>query len=587
MIIIKILILRYYELIKILKKNNKNFSLLNLTNEYVENLNNITILEKKQLNKETMIEKYNNFIGDLNCKYNSFLWWAETISSKNLYMSFLYVNIYKLLQFINCINSIKKDNDLIILVDNEYLFKQIKHYCKNNNVKYKSKRKKMIDSRIIKNNLTFLIDRWIKKIIINKELKKTIQKKINKTDSCNIIRTWIDKRSFNEYGFSTVYLGKLNLYLKDKNILILAGILSDFNQNIENIKTYNLLNNSIIIPQDYFLKYIDYIKVTFLQFKNIKHFKNTKFNGEDISYLINGEISEARYTGKARDNLLYYYIAKNLSKQLNCNTFIYSFENHGWEKLTILGLRKYSKSFIIGYQHSSIFPRLLNFFPSKKETNIIPLPNKIITVGNKTKELLEKHGNYPDIIKSGCALRYEYLFNKKLKHKSNNKKILVVLSVDVSETIQLLKFICKSFKDQPFKIILKEHPLTPLKNILYYKHLNIPLNFKLSSKTIDYLLKDVDIVIYSGTAVCIEALTMGIPLIYVDINEFYNCDSLYECNYLKWIARKENDIIKIINDIYDMDITEFNKLQTLAQEYVKNYFLPVTKDKIGEFINEK
>ena len=580
-----IFVLNRNELKNFLKKNNKNFFLLNLSNDECIN-KNITILQKKSLDKEMMIKKYNNFIGDLNYKNNSFLWWAELISSKNLFISSLYINIYKFLQFTI---SIKKNQDTIVLVDDEYLMKQIKYYCKNNKIKCKSKRKNLNYIKIIKNNIKFLIDRWIKKIIINKQLKKLIQGKIDGKNSYNIIRTWIDKRSFdNKNNFHTVYLGKLNLYLKNKNILILAGIISNFNQNINNIKKYNNSNDSIIIPQDYFLKYIDYIKVIFLQFKSIEHFKNIKFNGEDISHLINGEILEARYTGKARDNLLYYYIAKNLSRQLNCNTFIYTFENQGWEKFTILGLKKYSKSFTIGYQHSTIFPRLLNLFPSKNESNIIPLPNKIITIGNKTKELLEKYGNYPkNIINSGCALRYEYLFRKDLKHKSNHKKILVLLSVDVLETTNLLKFIFKSFKDQSFKITLKEHPLNPLKNILYHEHLNIPLNFKLSNKTIDYLLNDADIVIYCGTSVCIEALMIGIPVIYLDINEYYNCDPLFECSYLKWIAKKEDDIIRIINHIYDMDITEFNKLQILAQEYVKNYFLPVTKDKIGEFINEK
>lgn len=555
---------------------------------------NLVLLKNILLDKEKLMKEYNDFIGDLNYKYDSISWWAGLIASKNLFITSFYINIYKFLQFVDVIKKID-DKDVIVLVDNKYLLKQIISYCHENNIKInlitpiakKIFEPSMTIYKFIKNNFYFLLSRWEKKKLIDRNLKKSIRKHLDTTKSYYVLRTWIDRRTFSsKNNFYDVYFGKLETYLDGKkDYVILAEIISDFKQNIKKIRD-NFTNN-LIIPQEYFLKYFDCIKVIFLQFK--KEFiisKEIKISGYNVKYLVNGAIQEAKYTGEIRNNLSYFYIAKNLSKRLKCNTFTYPFENHSWEKMILFGLRKFSSNtYTIGYQHSSLLLRELNHFPSKKEEKIIPLPHKIITVGNETKRILEKYGHYAEgIIHPGCALRYEYLFKKKMKKCILTKKILVAFSTDAEESSNLLTFLIKSFeKETTISLLIKPHPDIPIENIETCQKL--PKNFEIiTDKSIEELLMEIDLLIYCGTTVCMEALMMGIPLIYIDINKFYDCDPLFECNHLKWTVKHEKDLIETINKIYDMDDKNFKKQQKQAKEYMKDYFSPVNNKGLREFI---
>lgn len=573
-------------------KKNKIYRLLNFTNEDITD--NINVINKKSLNKEKLMKDYINFIGELNIKYNSLLWWANSISSKNQFVSSLFINICKFLQFVDII---KKEKEFIILIDDIGLIEQINYYCKKRKIKIifigwkfkiitKSFHKIII---FIFNTFCFIGIEWYRKYLINKNLRKKIIENIEYKKSYYIIRSWVDSRSFNlKNDFYDVFFGELDGFIKNKkNVIFIVKILSDFNNNLLKIKN---IKDKIIIPQEYFLNYLDYFKSILLSLKkSLIYNSNEIFYGYNIKKLIQNELDNNLMTGEIRNNLLYYFIVKNISTQLQCEFFTYTFENHSWEKMIILGLRKYSKNTrIIGYQHSCITKRLFCFFHDD-DINIIPTPDKIITAGKISKDILVNYCNYnSDIVKEGCSLRFGYLYN--ITTKDNIKKdnnILIATSASITESIDILSVVCKTLKNEKFKLIFRPHPIISCKKIKEKFENEINSYLKISKNNIKDDLDKSDILIYTMTNLCLEALMYGIPVIYVDINDFYNSDPLFECNYLKWTIKKEDDILKIINYIYDMNITEFNNLQILAQDYVKNYFLPVTKDKLEEFINEK
>jgi hypothetical protein len=87
---------------------------------------------------------------------------------------------------------------------------------------------------------------------------------------------------------------------------------------------------------------------------------------------------------------------------------------------------------------------LFNYFLSRDEYKISPIPDKIITVGKKPKTILEKNCNFPQgILKEGCALRYEYLFKKSIKKRTKNKIILAGFSIGLEESVTFLNFLLK------------------------------------------------------------------------------------------------------------------------------------------------
>ena len=217
----------------------------------------------------------------------------------------------------------------------------------------------------------------------------------------------------------------------------------------------------------------------------------------------------------------------------------------------------------------------------------MPLPHKILTVGHETKRILEKYGNFPEnILDDGCALRYERLLGEKIRKRKKEKKILVALPIGSNASINLINLLLNVFgKKIQFSVIIKSHPVTPIEKILSKNKINLPDHFK-TVKNVDIykLLNDADILIYNETTVAMEALMLGIPVIYADISNYYDGDRLFTCRHLKWSANTSVELEKAINDIYNMDIYEFEKQQDSSRKYMKRYFLPITDNRLKKFI---
>lgn len=582
------------------KDYKKNFIFLNVTESFeIEEVGDGKIF-KSSINKSNLLEEYNEFIGNLNKKYHSINWWATTIASKNLYVSNLYKNIYKYLQFDEAIKKVidsdPKKPDIVVIIENDCLKKQMIDLCNDYGIEHNLSGTKVrtgwgLDRslQLLRSNMFFLKDGWKKKRQVNKLLKKTISKELKKSIRFTVLRTWIDKRNFNKSNdYTDQYFGRLKSALnEDSTVITLAGILSDYNNNIKKIR--DVKSEEIIIPQEYFIDYLNYLSIFFGSMKKkLRSFEKITFKGLRIDHLVRGELEDNLLSRKFLNNLLYFYTVKNLSRRVRCESFIFPFENHSWEKMTVLALRKYSPTTkIVGYQHSHVPRNELSYFPTAGEQKILPLPDRIVTTGRHSKSILEKYGNYPHgMIQTGPALRYEYLFNYKIRKRIRNNKILIALSIDKNSAFSLIQFIIKAFKGEGrFSITLRCHPLMPIETILKAGYLNLPGNFQIEpEKDLADALNDADMVIYSGTTVCIEALMMGVPVIHADINRFYNSDPLFECEHLKWSVRKPGDLLNIIDRIYKLDNMQFKKEQDSARNYVENYFHPVSKTNLKKFI---
>jgi surface carbohydrate biosynthesis protein (TIGR04326 family) len=574
------------------KKNNGKAQILNLGGDL------------QHIDRDKLAVDYINFIGELNEKYNSLDWWAGSISSKNQYVSDLYRNICYYIEIIETIKQSKKD-EITIAVDNKYLISQLELYCEKKNIKCmilkKAKENKLSNFiKSIKNNTLSLFYKLNEKNIVAKKLNKQIKTRLKTNESYYVLRTWLDNRSFDSNNrYRDIFYGSLVDYIhKRENLIILGVFLSSFEENLAKVKDNNSRHPILVIPTSLFIRFSDYLKAFVLQLKiffqsnsQINLSKDIEFHGYNIHLLIKEEMINNLFNGEFRDNLLHYYAAKNFARKIKCKYYTVPYENHSWEKLTIMALKKYSPdTLVLGYQHSSISRRLFNYFLGKDESNVIPLPDKIITVGNRPKKILEKYGNIPgEIITEGCTFRYEYLLKKKPRRRKKNKKILVALPVDLNDSINIITFLLKAFeKNKAFTLKIKCHPLRPIEDIMSKSGLKLPNNFEvIKNKTIEKLLEEVDMFLYSDTASCMEALMLGVPAIFIDIDSLYEKDPLFECQYLKWTVKNKKDLIKVINEINNMSDKEFKRQQKLGRQYMKNYYFTVNEKRMDEFIKKK
>jgi hypothetical protein len=276
-------------------------------------------------------------------------------------------------------------------------------------------------------------------------------------------------------------------------------------------------------------------------------------------------------------------------KQCSIHTFTTTYENNPWEKICILSLREYSPSTkIIGYQHAVISRASANMYISKEEIPFIPMPDKVVTTGDITKSILEKYGSYPrNSIKSSCALRHEYIYELKMKDFTRSCKILVALE-GVYECYKLVNFVFNALSNtKDFQVIIRTHPARPfdrIKNDLCFD-IDSHTNYSVSNqKSLKDDLSEVDILIYWGSTVSMEALMMGIPVIHVSLDDIVTVDPLFDCSHLKWTVRNVEELQEVILQIYNLPEQSYLDQYNEAKSYIEKYLKKVTNKRLSEFI---
>lgn len=597
------------KLLQYIKKNNKHKKYecryICFKKELLDLLESISCKEIKINNysekfKREFFKSYINLIGSLSKQFNSIYWWASFTAAKNRFASKLLSRLfeyYTICKKLMELSHSSKDILLILISPPSEILSSLKNYCKKDSIEIKIggyflrnffiKCKEKLEH--ILRILYFILKCWYKITIVRIQFKKFFKKEFE-DKSCYILRTWVYSSSFsNGNKFSDSFFGRLPDFLikEGKKLIILAGIIGNYRKIIKKIKN---CKDYIIFPEEFFLNYTDVLRAVFDCYSNrlkLKH--RVKFFDIDVTKIIQDELDND-YRKFIRAELLQKYIMKNLLKTFAVKIFTTTFENNPWEKVCFLTLRELSPSTkIIGYQHAVVTEASANMFISEEEADIIPIPDKIITVGEITKNIMARYGIYPEnIIKAACALRHEYIYKLNKKNFFIKKDKILIALEGVYECYKLVNLVFKALSDsKDYQIIIRPHPALPFNKIKKNLNFNIDLynNFFISNRSLKDDLMESDIVIYWGSTVAIEALLLGIPVIHVNLDDIVSVDPLFESSYLKWIVNNERELRKAVSEIYALSYNDYLDHYKKAQDYIKRYFQEVTEDRLFEFLS--
>ena len=157
----------------------------------------------------------------------------------------------------------------------------------------------------------------MRKTLVFIYLSKRIKKAIKNDRPYYIITTWIEQRSFSAGDtYKDSYFGRLPAYLRQegKEFIIVGGILREYRDLVRKIKRVNQI---LIIPQEYFVGYLDYLMVIMLNFVNrLKIIKPAEFCGLEVTDLVRESLKKDYENNEINKNLIYYYYVKGLLKRL-------------------------------------------------------------------------------------------------------------------------------------------------------------------------------------------------------------------------------------------------------------------------------
>jgi hypothetical protein len=563
----------------------------------LKGLEEILLDEPDDEERALLEQEYINIISGLSAEFNSLQWWANPVSEKNEHTSMLYRNLSLFYSFNKTLQRFLETDRVILVLCGQELFLLLKGYCDQNKIRIKSLQKQ---SSVIKgvlqrlhsalNIFTLFLKVTLRKTYIYLLLRGRIEKELALTSRYYVIRTWLDSR-FLKRGrtYRDAFFGSLPGYIKEEGftLLILAGILDNYAKIINSLRGGK---DAFIIPEEYFLRYSDIMSV-FLGCCSAKAIPVARvlFGGVDVTSLIEDEISRGYGSAVYLQNLLRYHIAKRFSRDVSFDVYLQTYENYAWEKMYISGIREGRKNGkIFGFQHAFISRNSFKYFTGEEEKNIMPLPDRIITMGQVTRNILLKHGNYSESkIYTGCALRQEYLAEILPFKRRRFNKVVVPLTMVKEESIRVMNFLYESgLSGSDIRVVIRCHPSAPPDTFKNELGFDMPDNFVFKSeKSVSEELKDTDMVLYTWTTVAVEALKLGLPIIYLDVLRPMFVDPLFECKVLKKSVGGAEELLPAIESFYEMDDQQFYKEQREAQEYLQEYFYPVNKENCKVFID--
>ena len=529
----------------------------------------IEIGERLQETARSLRQPYIDYIGKLSLKNNTILWWAGSLSEKNPFISkvFLYCCHIKVCQ--NILNSTNKKECLVFFIENRALRKSVvqnlSSYHEFDIFRIKSFSHAIF--KLVRDIFGFFAQRGF--FVVNSiyclmlarhyKLNQIPNNELREGEGLVLLHTWVDHRSFDASGvYHDNYFGELPHRLKKagKNVIVVPWILGTTSYR-ETLKSMVRRFENFLVPEA-FLKLSDIIRVSLKTTLDIPR-KRVYPHLEDV------EVSEIIFDNCKRDwinthvasSLLRYNVVKRWKNAgITIDTFIYTYENHTWEKVYCAALREfYLSTSIVGYQHSAVSKMALNHFFSKDELSILPFPDKVITNGIYPERLFKESGYDSQKVICGGAIRYAYLQdvprNDSFKEETQYPVILVTPSAGRFEAAGLVWKVFKGFEHLGnYRIIIKCHPLTSYHCIAKCLRIkSLPPHFIISNKPVSELLRGSDVLLYTDSTTCFEALSVGIPALQVSSDFVIDQDPLDFRTDLRMSAYSFEDIVNCVKNI--------------------------------------
>jgi hypothetical protein len=523
-------------------------------------------------------QKYIDAIGEMSLRQNSLMWWVTSVSEKNLFISNILLNFcyMKVTE-----RNIGSDENIVIVCGSRSLMYSIRDQFSGRNeisVQIIYSKKGMILERffdIIKcaARKSFFVFKFACRIILAKIYGMIKGHDIAKDRFPAIaIHTWTDGRSFGgDKDYKDVYFGSLmqRLTEQEKDYFFISNVLP----TIFYPKAVRMITKSRekIYLFEEFLTFADIVRsITHVMFKFPRIEKIPLVDNINISHLIYDEMRVDRVlSSRSENSLLYFFAGQRLAKGKNIRALIFPFENHMWEKMLCMGIHhNESDMILIGYAHSIVSPMYLNYTISSDEQAVCPIPDIIMVNGSRAMNVLRESGFTKTRIVICGAFRFEYLTRKReygiKKHSEIN--ILVVPTAGVNETLELLDKIILAYAGREgTKVYIKLHPNLPISKISQYLPA-FPDNIQICERPIDALLTISDLVIYTESAVSIEALSNHIPVLHINSDFRIDMDIFNESDRIKSALTSE-EILRVSSFLIKGDLDSAIDYNSIVNEY--------------------
>ena len=288
-------------------------------------------------------------------------------------------------------------------------------------------------------------------------------------------------------------------------------------------------------------------------------------------------------------NVLVYRAARRLLSRWRPSWLLYPYENKALEKMLLLAAREAVPACrIVGYQHTSVTRRHATLLFAQGESEVTPMPDRIVTVGEVTRRYLETHGRYPaGIFVTGCALRQQRGAPLGRRANANGPpRLLLALSSSRRELVEALEICRRALEHHPgFELGVRPHPEFPLSLLPAALRDWVDRSARdFSGSALASNLEWCDVVAYVSSTVALEALGRGRPVINLAISDALDPDPVLDPVEFHRTADSPAALAAALHEIAALDSDEFERRRGRALDYVERYLREPTDDALEAFL---
>jgi len=553
----------------------------------------IRIGEELQNTAKAHKQDYIDFIGSIATTERLPFWYLTSVSEKSSFISDLYLHFCYARTLITLLKN--QHGTVCVFCENGALIRTLQ----KNLVEYPGfevivhanltdpAKKKVCRLTVLAGNKVWFMFRYLARIFCAKLIRIFSGKRQDRGNHPkNVIHSWADQRSFTHPGiYNDVYFGMLGSILEKHDLE------TSYLVNILPTEWYPGAAKRLAstgAPWILFEEFLGYSDVfhAIAEVNRQRRWISRSFvlDGMDITDLVLDERERDYTDSRAEQAYLYYCAGRRMAQSLSLKTFLYSFENHIWEKMFIEGIHSISRTpVIIGYAHSIVNAMELSYSISAVEKRLVPLPDRIFVNGVRAEQVLAESG-FDDVpIHVTGALRYgrNVAGGSRGSSPVHTGRILVVLSGDFDRAVEMiLKSIAAFASERDLAITIKPHPVLKISEFHCYTK-DLPENFSFSYEPIQELFKRTDLVIYNDSAASVEAAAIGLPLLHM------KSDLSIDLNIFEGTALvPSSDLPQSILSLARNLLSDNSRFSSEAESLAVELFAPVNEQRIVSIITE-
>jgi hypothetical protein len=250
-----------------------------------------------------------------------------------------------------------------------------------------------------------------------------------------------------------------------------------------------------------------------------------EYDGVDCSGVVRYEARKAAASFRIPEAAMLHDVPRRLADlQVLPHKVMYAYEYQPWEKALLLGARQaWPDATACAVQIAPFAENSLGFFPGRHDSAC--MPDHLVAMGPEFRDIFVRRGFPAERLSVGGAIRFESAVKQSTSPIKRNgalaASILCSLSIELGESIELAIKAAVATRAAKCRMIVNFHPITDenwrqqLRAAVASGTTGESNHIVYSPDRIGALIEQVDAVIYNTSGSAIDAVTHGVPVIYM------------------------------------------------------------------------